>query len=172
MIPAADVGERDLDADVRFDELGNLPHAVAEAPLRIVRTRGGLIGRLLNRLQERDSFERLAPGAVENLIARSRVHRLQYLTCGGVADREVIQVLDGDGVLRAAQSTGQSGSEADGANRGNLAGLGWQSPVEPSVGGALQTRRARFHVILRVEVRARRVGRSRCMNDRQALLLP
>ena len=33
-VPAADVGERDLEADVRLDQLRDLPQRLAEARLR------------------------------------------------------------------------------------------------------------------------------------------
>ena len=109
MIPAADIGECDFHAHIGFDQLRDLPHAVAEASARIARAVCRLIGRFLNRLQQRDGFERLAPGAVEHLIARARVHRLQHLRRRGIAHVEVVQILHRDRVLRAAQRARQVG---------------------------------------------------------------
>ena len=42
-----------------------------------------------------------------------------------------------------------------------------QRPIQPAVVGRLAARRARFHIILRVEMRARRVGRAHGVHDRQ-----
>jgi hypothetical protein len=44
-VPAADVGERDLEADVRFRELRDLPQRLAERAARVV----GAVGRLVLR---------------------------------------------------------------------------------------------------------------------------
>src|SRR5580700_4213442 len=47
-----------------------------------------------------------------------------------------------------------------------------QRAVEPAVGGGFQAGCARFHEILRVEMRARRVGRTGGVHDRQMMLIP
>ena len=44
--------------------------------------------------------------------------------------------------------------------------------VEPAIFRGLHAGRAGFHIVLRVEVRARVIGRTRCMDNRQMLLLP
>ena len=43
MIPAAAIEERDFEADVRFEELGNFHQALAEAAVRILRAVFGLV---------------------------------------------------------------------------------------------------------------------------------
>src|SRR5262245_29983689 len=55
---------------------------------------------------------------------------------------------------------------------GRLVTFGLQIPVQPAVRGALETRRPGFHVVLRVEVRPRAVGRSAGVDDRQLAAIP
>ena len=47
-----------------------------------------------------------------------------------------------------------------------------ERPVQPAVFGRFHAGRAGFHVVLRIEVRARGVGRAGGVNDRQVALLP
>src|SRR5207244_9630581 len=69
-VPAADVGERDLEADVRLRELGDLLQRLTERAPRIVGAVGRLILRRFGGLQYLDRVERLASGAVEHAIGR------------------------------------------------------------------------------------------------------
>ena len=53
-----------------------------------------------------------------------------------------------------------------------LAGHHREHPIHPSVAGAFHARRAAFHVILGVEMRARGVGRSAGVNERERAVIP
>ncbi len=46
-----------------------------------------------------------------------------------------------------------------------------QRPVQPSIRSRLHPRRSTLHIILRVEVRPRRIRRARCMNNREMPLV-
>jgi Protein of unknown function (DUF1800) len=50
--------------------------------------------------------------------------------------------------------------------------FGLQCAIQPSVFGRLDARRARLHIILRIEVRARHIRRARCMHNREMLPVP
>lgn len=63
--------------------------------------------------------------------------------------------------------------EGHGAERAGLCGLpGLEVPVQPSVAGALHSRRRGLHVILRVEVGSGRIVRAARVNDRQIAAVP
>src|SRR5262249_61317493 len=49
---------------------------------------------------------------------------------------------------------------------------GLQIPIEPAVLGALDAGRRAFHVVLRVEVQPRAVGRAARVHDRQLAAIP
>src|SRR5207247_9206794 len=56
--------------------------------------------------------------------------------------------------------------------RGGLVTLRLEVPVQPSVAGALQTGCSCFHVVLRVEMRPRAVGRTAGVDDREPAGVP
>ncbi|MEI9812956.1 MAG: hypothetical protein WDO18_09930 [Acidobacteriota bacterium] len=80
-----------------------------------------------------------------------RVHLLEVL--GRAADLEVVDVLQREGVVGAAKAAGERCAEAHGAYRRWRFG-GRERSVHPAVGGRLAARRAGFHVVLRIEMRA------------------
>ncbi len=172
MVPAADICESHLYADIRFDQLRDLSHAVAEASARIVCSGGGLVRSLLDRLQQRHRIERLAPGSIQDLVACPGIHGLKDLRSACIPNREVVQILDGDRILRAPQRARQRGSQAHGPHGRGFSGLDGEGAIQPPTGCTFQTRRARLHIILSVEVRSRRIGRARGVNDRKPPLLP
>ena len=93
------------------------------------------------------------------------------------AHRKSIQIVDRDCRLFARQNARQRRPQRDRAERRLVvrrfvSRKFVQRAVQPSVLGDLHARRARFHEILRVEVRARRVGRPGGMHNRQVLLFP
>ena len=79
MVPASDIGEGDLHAEVGLDELRKLAQAVAEVAVRIVGSGRGLIFRGVGGAQHFDSVEGLLPGAVKNGIDVLEEHDFREL---------------------------------------------------------------------------------------------
>jgi hypothetical protein len=181
-VPASHVREGDLEADVGSDQLSDLPQALAEAPARVhraVRRRDPLRGRRPEHLHR---LEGLAAGAVEEIAHSLLVERLEALPRAGARRRHGHAVLDvevGHAVHRhrahvPAQDARQDRPQRDGPEgRGRFAGRHPGEPArEPAVGGALEAGRPRLHVVLRVEVGARGVGRAAGVHDREAPIVP
>ena len=81
-------------------------------------------------------------------------------------------VLHGDGRRRGPRSVRGSTGPSETARTGEgLPGRGGQRAVHPAAGGGLQARRAGLHVVLRVEMRARGVGRAHRFDNRQVPLV-
>src|SRR6185312_3085567 len=57
VVPSADVGEGDLDADIGFNELRELLETVAEGLVRIQCTAGGLVGLGVEAFEQVQSLE-------------------------------------------------------------------------------------------------------------------
>src|SRR5215469_11616250 len=76
-VPAAHVGEGDLEADVGLDELGDLLQAVAEAAAWILRAVLGREALRIGRPEHLHRIERLAAGAVEDVADALLVQRLE-----------------------------------------------------------------------------------------------
>ena len=85
---------------------------------------------------------------------------------------KLFEVLHRDSAVRAAQGARQGRPKADGAHRRDFARHLRQRAIQPAVGGGLQAGRAGLHVILRIEVRARGIGRAGGVHDREMLLIP
>src|SRR5208337_2107629 len=89
-------------------------------------------------------------------------------------DGEIINIVDRNGRLQASQYARDRWSHGNGLKgrfllpRRQVA----QSAIQPSVLCRFDTRRARLHEILRVEVRAVGIGRTGGVHDRQLTLLP
>src|SRR5260370_17043128 len=71
--------------------------------------------------------------------------------------------------MQHAREVRPSGHGAE--RRGVLFRNRFQRAVQPAVFGRLQAWRARFHEVLRVEMRARRVGRTGGVHDRELVLV-
>ena len=69
-VPAADVGERHLEADVRLRQLRDLLQRLAERAAGIVGAVFRLVFRRVGDLQHLDGVERLAADAVQHAIGR------------------------------------------------------------------------------------------------------
>ncbi len=88
-------------------------------------------------------------------------------------DAERVHVVDGHRLRLAGENPGQGRAERDRRERTLIRlVLALQNAIEPSVGRALHARRARFHVVLRIEVRARGVGRAGGVHDGKVPLVP
>ncbi len=176
-VPTAHVRERHFEADARFDELRDLQESVAELRARILRAVLRLVLRRIDLLQKGDSLERLLARAAEGVARRlfvdvleAALHRLRSLPG---ANREVREIRDGERGRASLHRARQVLRHRDTAKR-RLAGITarLQVTIQPAVGRGLDAGRARFHVVLRVEVRARAVGRSGGMDDGETLRIP
>src|ERR1700680_4236543 len=70
MVPAADVGECDLNSEVSFDQLGELLEAVTEASFGIVGVSCRLVLGWVGGLQHLDGVECFLAGAMQHKIDR------------------------------------------------------------------------------------------------------
>ena len=139
---------------------------------RIVGAVLGLIPRRVGALQHLDRVERLAAGAVQHLIGGRGVLRLErradHVARLAAADAELPDLADRQRRRRALQHARQLRRQRDRAERRRRFGLPrLQVAIQPAVRRALDARRRRLHVVLRVEVRARAVGRSAGVDDRE-----
>ena len=167
MIPAADIGERHFNSHIRLDQPRDLPQALTECAARIIGPR--LIRLLLDRLQKLHGVKCLAAGPVENFVRRARVHGLKHFRRAFIAHLKTVQTLDGDGVVATAHGARQYGSHGHGANRRERLRRGRQRAIEPTVIGSLTAGRPGFHVVLRIEMRTRGIGRTRRVHDGEML---
>ena len=176
-VPAAEVGERDLEADVRFGQLRDLPERLAERAAWIVGAVLGLVLRRIGHLEHLDRVERLTARAVQHAIGRGGVLRFErradHVARLAGADAELADLVDRECGRRARQHARQLRRQRDGAERRRrLDAARLQVPVQPAVLRALHARRARLHVVLRVEVRPGRVGRPAGVDDCQIAPIP
>ena len=127
VIPAADVGKRDLHAEVRLDELRELLQAVAETATRIIRAGRGLVLRWIGRLQHLHRIEGLLARAMQHRVDRLVIHRFEGVGDGrrvwvASANAEIVDVIHGDRTLAAGQDARQSRAQRDGAEGGLVRG--------------------------------------------------
>src|SRR5438270_1741932 len=91
------------------------------------------------------------------------------------ADSELVDVIDCDRRLLAEKNARQRWPECNGAERRFLCVLLFQAchrAIQPAVLRALHSRCARFHLVLRLELRTSGVGRAGGWNNAEMLLLP
>src|ERR1035438_1930049 len=122
VVPATDVGERNLYAEVRLNELCGLAQSVAEGSARVIcaRRRRVLLG--IGGLQHFDRLEGLGGSAVKHGIYRLCVHCLEGVTQRGggriaSSDAESVHVADCDGRRFARKNSWQRSAEGDRAER-------------------------------------------------------
>jgi hypothetical protein len=167
-------------AHVGTNELRDLPQTLAEAAARVDRSFGRLYPLWVRGLQHLHRVEGLAAGAVEKVAHALFVERLEppariesAREGRGVADVEAGQAGHGHRPGVAAQHARERGAERDGPERRAAGrGRGRQPPCQPPVRRTLHARSARLHVVLRVEVRARRVRRPAGVHDGQPAFVP
>ena len=169
--------------DVGADELGDLPQALAEAAARILRRRwpaarrcgaGGLRASSRRR-RSRGRCRRAGRARPARTATRSRGARpppampadagLARRSRRGCSSPPRRRRRAG----RAAARAQRHGPERRGAASAAMAG---EPARQPAVGRALHAGRAGLHVVLRVEVRARRVGRAAGVHDGQPARVP
>src|SRR5262245_19818604 len=123
MVPSANICERNLDTQVRLDQLRQLPEAVAERAPWIVRT---LCGRVLCRigcLQHLHRIKGLASRAMQNRISGLVVHRFEGIRDGGgtriaPTDSKVVDVAHRGCRFGARQDAWQSRTERNSTKSG------------------------------------------------------
>src|SRR4030095_3364977 len=175
--PAAAIDKQYFGTDVGFQELANLLQALAEPAFAIV---GAIFRLVLPRsgfAQHVDRFKRFGPSAVQRVIHGLGVHRLNpargHLLRAGVLSHhpELPDIGQSDGGRGSAQHARKIWPHGYSAKRrSGLFGNSVKRAIEPSVVSGFDARRAGFHEILCVEVRARRIGRSRGVNNRKFIL--
>src|SRR4029077_9254788 len=119
MVPAAAIEESDLEADVRFDELGNFHEALPVTALRILRAVRGLIIVGMEFLQAVNRFEGFLADAVHGLIHGLRVHRFKaafdgLLRAGHAELAQIRQRHRGRGALEGSRQVWPKGNGAEG----------------------------------------------------------
>src|SRR5215467_2458813 len=82
MIPPTDIGEGDLHAEIRLDELCELPQAVAKTALGIVRARSWHVLAGVSGLEHLYRVESLFARAMQDAVRGAIVHRLEGAGCG------------------------------------------------------------------------------------------
>src|SRR6516165_3560652 len=166
MIPAAQIRERYFQADIGFDEPRDLHQFLPEFAIGIARAIGRRVAALLDRLQQLYCFESLPSGSIEDLVAGAAVHLLKRDGSSRIPHLKIVDAVDSYSIVGATQGAGNLGAQANCAN-GRFRSPGGQRAVEPAIAGRLRSRSARLHVVLRVEMRARRIGGAGRVDDGQ-----
>jgi len=176
-VPAAHVREGDFQPDARLYQLRYLHQRVPERPARVLRAVLGPVLRGVHPLQKVDGLEGLLARAAQNVVHALLVDALESaLHGGGRSARTQLEVGEalhrerGRAALHRARQVLRQRYRAE--RSGLRVGPRLQCPVEPAVLRGLDARRRGLHVVLRVEVRARVVGRADGVNDREPLLVP
>ena len=172
VVPVAGFGKRDLEANVRLGELGDLAEGLPERASRVVGACGGTVLRRVCLLHQPDGVKRLAAGRLQHLVGRGRVLRLERRadahSPASVANAKLRDLADGKrrrAALQRARERRRKRHRAKG--RRLIDARGRERAVEPPCVGAFHSWSARLHVILRVEVRPRVVRRSTRVNHGQ-----
>ena len=180
-VPSADVGECGLDAEVGLEQLGDLPQAVAEFGVGDNRRRArACIARgwrraasLRLQMSLRRLCERFGRRCRHTWLQTRRQRAKRRLAAA--SDGEAVEVVERDGGDFSGKGAGDFGAEGEGAEGGVLLAtaqvFGLQGAVEPAVLGAFDAGSAGLHVVLRVEVGARHVGRSGGVDDGEMALI-
>src|SRR5215469_17409662 len=108
VIPSTNISESDLDADIRFDQLGKLLQTIAEAAFGIVRTRQRPVFCRVGGFQHLDRLESFTASIVKNSIDRVGVHRFEGVRDGTRAaptHPEVIDTIHSHRGLAACKNT-------------------------------------------------------------------
>ena len=124
-VPAADVGKGGFDAEIGFEKLGDLLHAVAEWAVGVVGAGGRDVLCGVGGVEHLDGFEGLVPAAWSraSLTRRTWIRRRWRWgpAADPAADGEVLHIADGDGGDFACEGAGNIRAEGHGAE----GGCGW-----------------------------------------------
>ena len=175
VIPVAGLRERHLEADVRLDQLRDLPQRFAERRARVL---GAVRGRVLRRVRRSSaSSPRRTPRARSgcSTLSAAAAYSDSNDACTMSrrlpgADAELADLADRQRRLGPAATRGSCGASATARNGVAACVLARvQVAIQPAVLRALHAGRGRLHVVLRVEVRARAVGRAARVHDGELL---
>ncbi len=183
-VPAVDLGEGDLHADVGLDQLRDLLEVAAEGALRI----NGAVGRAgswrsaacLSR-SSASNDSRAVPCRTVSTAAPYMLSKPLVVPLGPDSVTEVSPARPKVSRSRMAREScspwrlrGMVARHGDGAEGGLLGGVlraAAEQAVEPAVLHAAVFVDARFHQVLRIEMGARGVGRAAGLDGREMALL-
>jgi hypothetical protein len=107
VIPLAQFGERHFKAEIRFDDLGDLAHRVAETRAGVLRAVRRGVSLRVGVLQHLDRVERFAPCRAEHGIGGLRILRREgvghHVGVLSGADAELAELADRERRRRALQ---------------------------------------------------------------------
>ena len=187
-VPSGHIGKRCFNAEVRLEQLRNLAHVVAEIGIGVVHSHRRRVLRGICRLQHLHRLKCFIAGRVKNAVARIGIHGLKSARRGrwrrtSTGHGKAVQVADGDCRNFPVERARHFGAERQRAKGRVLLVVTaavacceicifrLQRAVQPAILGALYSRRARFHVVLRVKVRSAHIGRAAGVHDRQVSLI-
>ena len=173
IVPPAGIHEGDFEPDVGFVELGYLLQRLAHAIARIIRAMFRLETRRIGFAQHVNGFERFGAGAAQRLIHRLRIKRLEAALHRRRLrkDAELAHVRQGNGRRGTAERQRQIWSHGHGAERRSARfGVNLQRAIEPAIVGRFHAGCAGLHIVLRVEMGPRRIGRTGGMDNGELLL--
>ena len=181
VVPAADVGEGDLHAEIGFDQLRELLEAVAEASAWDSRRRARACtcaGSAAFSIFTASKVSWPVPCSTESTewsyMASKVLAMGEAFGLFPPTPKSLMLLMATAGSL-PERMRGSDGSERDGAEGGlvrQLAAQIMQGAVQPAIFGGFHAGRAGFHEILRVEMRARGIGRAGGVHDGEMTLLP
>ena len=159
-VPAGDIGEGDVQADVGLDELSDLQQRMAEPPAWVCGAVRRLVLRWIRLLQLLDRCKRFLRRGGDQPGRGARVQLLEgtgeaVARRAGRAQPERLQVVDRQTRRRAREDARQPRAEGHGSERRLLMfPIVFAVAVQPAVGCCLHARCARLHIVLRVEMTA------------------
>ena len=175
IVPAAAIDEQHFHADVGLQQLrqsaaSSGPAGSSDSPRRFPAGICAWIGFA----QQIDRFKCFRARAAQRVIHGLRVHRLKaafdHLADAGdcAMHLELLQIRQRNRRRAAAQHARQIRPHGHGAKRRSIFfGNSSNRAIQPAVFGRLHAGRAGLHEILRIEMRARRIGRTRGVHNGQ-----
>ncbi len=170
VIPVAQLGERDLEADVGLRQPRNLRERPAERAVRILNARRRPVGAAGHLLQRAHGGKRVVASSAQTLVGRPFVLLLERV--GRAAHAEFVDAADGERRRRSSERSRHGARERDPTQRVAFPGRDLQVTIQPPVACRLHAWRRGLHVVLRVEMRAGVVRRSARVDDGERPVVP
>src|SRR5581483_9235695 len=140
-------------------------------PRWVKRSTRGRIRPLPHGLEQRGSLESLGACDLYCTVGAAPVERLERASRLCIADLKIADILQRYRGVMTTQSPRQYRTNCDGTQRRSTPGPIHDCPVDPAIVCCFDPGRAGFHIVLRVEMRARRIGRASGMSDREVARL-